>query len=122
MVTRWGMSVRLGPVTLAPRDDAFLNTPEAAFGMGQRPYSEATAQGIDAEVERILQEGYQQALKLLREHRDPLDRLARALVERETLEEQQILEVTGLPRAPQLDGAPRPREVIAAPGGPPTTT
>jgi cell division protease FtsH len=124
MVTRWGMSDRLGPVTLAPRDDGFLSSPEAAFGMGmgQRPYSEATAQGIDAEVERILQEGYQQALQLLREHRDPLDRLARALVERETLEEQQILEVTGLPRAPQLDGAPRPREVIAAPGGPPTTT
>src|SRR6266540_2176967 len=58
-VPRWGMSDALGPITLAPRDDGFLGTPEAAFGMGQRPYSEATAQAVDAEVERILQEGYQ---------------------------------------------------------------
>src|SRR5439155_7645510 len=103
MVTRWGMSDKLGPITLAGRDDGFLGTPEPAFGVAQRPYSEATAQEIDAEIERILREGYQQALKLLGEHRDPLDRLARALVERETLDEQEILQVTGLPRAPQLD-------------------
>src|SRR5579859_4814464 len=50
MVTRWGMSARLGPVTLAPREDPFLaRDPFAGMG-GSKPYSEATAEVIDAEV------------------------------------------------------------------------
>src|SRR5256712_2403539 len=58
MVTRWGMSEKLGPVTLSPREDPFLGRdPFASFG-ASRPYSEATAQVVDAEVERILQECY----------------------------------------------------------------
>src|SRR5207253_90163 len=52
MVTRWGMSEKLGPVTLAPRDDPFLRSADGFTGFGgSRPYSEATAEIIDAEVE-----------------------------------------------------------------------
>jgi ATP-dependent Zn protease len=49
MVTRSGMSARLGPVTLAPRDGGY--TGADGFGLGQpKPYSETTAEAIDAEV------------------------------------------------------------------------
>jgi cell division protease FtsH len=106
MVTRWGMSEKLGPVTLAPREDPFLSRdPFAGLGAG-RPYSEATAQLVDAEVERILQECYTDGVRLLREHRDALDRLAQALLERETLDEQEILKVTELKPAPRSAEAP----------------
>jgi cell division protease FtsH len=101
MVTRWGMSEKLGPVTLAPRDDGFLaRDPFGGFG-NSRPYSEATAQVVDKEVERILQECYTDGLALIREHRDALDQLARALLERETLDEQEIIKVTGIRPAPR---------------------
>jgi cell division protease FtsH len=104
MVTRWGMSEKLGPVTLAPRDDGFLA--RDPFGGGSRPYSEATAQVVDDEVERILQECYAQGLKLIRDHRDALDRLAQALLERETLDEQEIIKVSGIRPAPRTSNAP----------------
>jgi cell division protease FtsH len=113
MVTRWGMSDAVGPVTLAPRESPFLGgggTP--AFGQGT-PYSETTAALIDAEVRRILQEHYDEAVRLLGEHRSELDALAQALLEHETLEEEEILAVTGLRRAPE--------PVSAAPAGSPAS-
>ena len=106
MVTRWGMSEALGPVTLSPRDDAFLRG-ESFPGLGSgKPYSEATAKVVDDEVERILQECYTEGARLLREHRDALDRLAHKLLEQETLDEQEILRVTQLPPAPRTNEAP----------------
>lgn len=107
MVTRWGMSEKLGPVALAGRDNPYLSTD--AYGMGaSKPFSEATAQLVDAEVKRILDECYQEALELLRQHHDALERLVRTLLEQETLDEQEILRVTGLPRAPRLETMPVP--------------
>ena len=95
MVTRWGMSAKLGPVTLAPRDDPYLQ--QNSFGLGaSKPYSEDTAKTIDQEVERILQDCYAEGVELLRQHRDALDRLAAALLEHETLDEADILRVTGI--------------------------
>jgi cell division protease FtsH len=110
MVTRWGMSDALGPVTLAPRESPFLGGGggESPFGIG-KPYSETTAALIDAEVRRILQENYDEAVHLLREHRRELDALAEVLLERETLDEDEILAVTGL--------RPSPRPASAAPAG-----
>ncbi|HEY2592564.1 MAG TPA: ATP-dependent zinc metalloprotease FtsH [Chloroflexota bacterium] len=105
MVTRWGMSERLGPVTLAPRDDSFLRG-ESFPGLGSKPYSEATAKVVDDEVERILQECYAEGVRLLRAHREELDRLAQALLEHETLDEQEILRVTRLAPAPRTNEAP----------------
>ena len=104
MVTRWGMSDKLGMVQLAPRQNPYLG---GATGFGSdKPFSEETARIIDAEVLRIIGESHADALRLLREHRAQLDALVAALLERETLDEKEILEVTGLPPAPALETRP----------------
>jgi cell division protease FtsH len=108
MVTRWGMSERLGLVQLAPRDNPYLSGPSGYAGMGAKPFSEDTAEAIDAEVRRIINESHDEARRLLTAHRKQLDALAGALVARETLNEEEILKVTGLPPAPPLDTAMRP--------------
>jgi cell division protease FtsH len=102
MVTRWGMSERLGLVQLAPRENPYLSGPGAAYG-GSRPFSDETAEAIDKEVLKIINESHDAAKRLLSAHRKQLDALAEALVARETLSEQEILEVTGLPPAPPLE-------------------
>ncbi|MDQ2670359.1 MAG: AAA family ATPase, partial [Gemmatimonadota bacterium] len=101
MVTRWGMSERLGMVQLSARENPYLD----AMGAGpSRAFSEETARIVDAEVRRIIGESHDEAARLLTEHRPQLDALAEALMARETLGEREILEVTGLPPAPALDG------------------
>jgi len=104
MVTRWGMSDRLGMVQLAPKENPYLNVMGGWPG-GQRPFSEETAEAIDAEVMRIIGECHEEARRLLSEHRTELDALAEALLARETLDEEEILQVTGLPPAPALESA-----------------
>jgi cell division protease FtsH len=101
MVTRWGMSERLGLVQLAPRENPYLS--DSNGYAGTRPFSEVTAAAIDAEVLKIIGESHDEARRLLSEHRQQLDTLVEALLSRETLNEQEILEVTGLPPAPALD-------------------
>jgi cell division protease FtsH len=98
MVTRWGMSERLGMVQLAPPANPFLANVDGVAG--SRPYSEATAAAVDAEVQAIISTSHEDAVRLLRAHRSQLDALAQALLARETLDEQEILSVTGLPGAP----------------------
>ncbi len=100
MVTRWGMSDKVGLVQLAPRSNPYLGG-TAAFG-NDRPYSETTAHTIDMEVQRIIAESYMEACRLLRTHRKSLDALVEALLQRETLDENEILAVTGLPPAAEL--------------------
>jgi cell division protease FtsH len=101
MVTRWGMSDRLGLVQLAPRENPYLSVP-GGFGNTSQ-VSERTAEAVDAEVLKIINESYAEAKRLLTVYRKQLDALAEALVARETLNEQEILQVTGLPRARPLD-------------------
>jgi cell division protease FtsH len=104
MVTRWGMSDAIGMVQLAPRGNAYLGQ-AGSFG-GDRPFSDETAKLIDDEVHRIINGCHEQALRLLRENRASLDGLVRALLEKETLSEQEILDATGLPPAPELASRP----------------
>ncbi|HYV65647.1 MAG TPA: ATP-dependent zinc metalloprotease FtsH [Myxococcales bacterium] len=113
MVTRWGMSDRLGLVQLAPRENPYLGVTNGFAGT--RPFSEETARTIDAEVLRIINESHEEARRLLTEHRKQLDALAEALVARETLGEQEILQVTGLrfARSPERPAA----SAAAANGG-----
>jgi cell division protease FtsH len=99
MVTRWGMSDKLGMVQLAPRRNPYLG---AAFG-SDKSLSEETARTVDAEVARIIAESHERAKSLLRQHREQMDALVQALLARETLDEEQILEATGLPPAPELE-------------------
>jgi cell division protease FtsH len=99
MVTRWGMNDRIGPVSLAPKEDRFLTT-ETDFGLAGKPYSEATAELIDTEVRRLVEECFDEAVALLQKYRPELDNLARALLEHETLDEAGVIAATGLQPAP----------------------
>jgi cell division protease FtsH len=103
MVTRWGMSDRLGLVQLAPRDNPYLGS-QGAFS-GPKPFSEQTATAIDAEVSRIIGESHEEAKRLLTEHREALDALAQALLARESLDEHDVLQATGLERARRVPEA-----------------
>lgn len=99
MVTRWGMSDKLGMIELAPKVNPYLGTP-----MGQpNSFSEYTARTVDEEIHRIINECHDEARRLLQEYRSELDALAAALLSKETLDEQEILEVTGLPAAKPLE-------------------
>jgi len=96
------MSDRLGMVHLAPHENPYLagRSGLESFG-GSRPFSEETARAIDDEVHRIITECHAEAHRLLELNRAALDKLAEALLARETLDEQQIIEVTGLSTPPR---------------------
>lgn len=102
MVTRWGMSERLGMIQLAPAENQYLGGP-ASMNMAAKPFSEHTAKAIDEEVHKIIHECHEQARVLLQKYRKELDALANALLAQETLNEEEILKVTALPRAQPLD-------------------
>jgi len=87
MVTRWGMSERLGTISYSERDDPFTG---AVLATGSREYSENTASIIDEEVNRIVKWAYDRAIALLTEHRQTLDYIARSLRLHETLDAKQL--------------------------------
>jgi cell division protease FtsH len=91
MVLRSGMSEKLGPISFVAASDEGL---PPAFQ--QQPYSEATSELIDAEVRRIVEECHRDADRLLAEHRANLVSLAGALLERESLDEQEVRGAAGL--------------------------
>ena len=91
MVIRWGMSPKIGPLFFAGEDGA------GPLGLSQKPFSEATGALIDSEVKRIVEECLMEAQRLLAENRPKLDALARALLAEESLDEADVLRVTGLP-------------------------
>jgi cell division protease FtsH len=87
MVTRFGMSDRLGNVALGRQyANIFLGREIAA----ERDFSEETAALIDEEVRRLVNEAYQRATYLIRENRALLDRIARRLVEAETIDGEEL--------------------------------
>ncbi|HEX9056936.1 MAG TPA: ATP-dependent zinc metalloprotease FtsH [Ktedonobacterales bacterium] len=91
MVTRWGMSPRVGTVFFAGEREVFLGR---EMGLGQtREYSERTAATIDEEVRRIIESRYGYVEAVLSQHRDVLDKMAEMLLERETLEEGDLLKL-----------------------------
>ena len=101
MVTRWGMSEKLGAVEMAPRGNPFLGG-QAGYG-GGKYYSEETGKVIDAEILKIINESHDEAKRLMTVYRKQLDSLAGVLLERETLDDQEILKATGLPPAPRWE-------------------
>ncbi len=80
MVTRWGMSERLGKIALSEGSSSYLGDYETV-----QSYSDETAQQIDEEVKRIIDEQYQRILDLLHRERDLFERIVEALLEYETL-------------------------------------
>jgi cell division protease FtsH len=87
MVTRWGMSERLGPRTFGRSEELIFLGREISE---TRNYSEKIAEEIDDEVRRLIEEAQERARSVLREHRDLLDKLANVLLEVETLEGESL--------------------------------
>jgi len=90
IVTRYGMTDRLGHVALEKDRRSFLATDQPYYGPQERSYSDETAAAIDEEVKRIVDETFDRTVKLLRERRDTLERIARRLLEKETLDEREM--------------------------------
>ncbi len=87
MVTRWGMSERLGTISFSEREDPFAGT---ALAASSHEYSEQTASIIDEEVNHIVKWAYDRAVGLVVSHRETLDRMARSLRLHETLDAKQL--------------------------------
>jgi cell division protease FtsH len=127
MVCEWGMSERMGMVEYGEHEDyVFLGRDISRA----RDYSEATAQEIDQEVRRLLDEAYQTAKQTLVTHRDKLDVIAKALLEFETLDGAQIKEIVQYghminppgprpPAGPKMQPEKPPKQVIAPDVAPP---
>lgn len=92
MITSWGMSPKLGPVSYkSSDDDPFLGREMHQ----QRQFSEHTQELIDGEVARILGESSERATSLLTEKKDELERVTRSLLEKEELSEKEIEDLIG---------------------------
>ena len=94
MVERWGMSEKVGFLTVTPQNGQSPLLP------GSEPVSQATQELIDREVRRIVDEEQDATERLLATNRDRLDTLADALLERETLDEADAYAVAGIEREP----------------------
>ena len=100
MVTKWGLSEKLGPLMYDEDDgEVFLGM---SAGVKPKPHSQQTAKAIDEEVRRIIDECYAEAKRLLTESEDKLHLMANALIEFETLLPEQIDDIMAgaKPRAP----------------------
>ena len=86
MVSEWGMSSRVGPMAWSSSGEVFLGEDL----LHSRNYSDETARVIDEEVERILREQEERCRATLREHRNGLDLVARALLEHETIDGSEV--------------------------------
>jgi cell division protease FtsH len=106
MVGRWGMSERIGPLTVLPPEGQ-----EQPFGGldGSGP-APATRELIDVEARKIVDECYTEAVRTLQAHRDQLDRLAHRLLDRESLDADEAYAAAGVARdaRPDLTADGRP--------------
>ncbi len=93
MVTRWGMSEQIGAIFLAGEREVFLGR-DGSLGQAKE-HSERLASQVDQEIQRIIGERYAAVRDLLQQHRDQLEQLAQALVEREVVEQEELQRITG---------------------------
>jgi cell division protease FtsH len=102
MVTEYGMSDRLGPLTLGQKQDqVFLGRDFASHP----DYSDQVAFEIDSEIRQLIDKAHDEALEILTEHRAKLDQIAAALIEKETIEKEDLVAVLeGLQKRPQREG------------------
>ena len=114
MVCAYGMSDKLGPVKYDERSEHIYLGRDITRN---ESCSEATRQEIDKEVSRIIREGHDRAVQILTEKRDLLDKLALALLEKETMSADEIRSLLDLP---EFEDAPRhvPRNVATDDGQP----
>jgi cell division protease FtsH len=93
MVCNWGMSEELGPQTFGSNEEILFFGREVSRSQN---ISEETARRIDMEVNRFLRTAFDEAMSILETHRDKLDLIANTLLERETLDEQEINDLINL--------------------------
>ncbi len=105
MVTKYGMSERLGSVAYDRDPRTFLMGPDLPVPPREQDYAEETAAAIDDEVRLLVQHAMDCALAILREKRGILERSARRLLEKETLDEKELTELIGPPVGPPLKAA-----------------
>jgi cell division protease FtsH len=101
MVCEWGMAEELGPVAYGQEDEPIFLGKEIAR---HKDYSEDTAQRIDRAVKRILDQAQMLAREILEARKGELEKLADALLARETLVDDEIRSILGLP--PRENPAP----------------
>src|SRR5713101_5574818 len=103
MVTRYGMSEKLGNVAYDRDPHTLLTGSDLPSPPHERDYAEKTAATVDEEVRAIVEKAFQRALGLLKERRAVLDRTAQRLLEKETLEEAELTQLANHPepRSPQ---------------------
>ena len=111
MVKEWGLSPLLGPIGYGSDGPAYLSGPMLGI---ERPYAEGTQQVIDQEVTRLLTEAEETAHSLLSEHRDALDDVIAALLEKETISGDELAEIVGS-RQRDPNGTKRPIESTGHP-------
>jgi len=105
MVTRYGMSERLGNVALEKDERSFLSPNPLGTGVRERSYSDETATVIDDEVRMTVDQVFERTVALLRERRDLLERTARRLLEKETLDEAELQQLVGSDRTSAIEQA-----------------
>jgi len=108
MVTQYGMSEKLGPLSFGKKDEMIFLGREISE---QRNYSDEVAAKIDAEVRAIIDHAYQRAKEALVKHRDVLDKLAALLVEKETIEGEEFETLFAGVLPPRGSAGPTPRRV-----------
>jgi cell division protease FtsH len=101
MICEYGMSETLGPLTFGKKEEEIFLGREIAQ---HRDYSEETARKIDIEVNNLIGENYQKTHKLIGENLTVLNKLAKALLERETLDGSEIEEIVGNKRKKRQTG------------------
>ena len=111
MVCQFGMSEKLGMVQYGEDNDYVFLGKEM---IRSKDYSENTAQEIDEEVKRLIDEGYQRANQIITDNRDKLEIIANSLLEYETLDGSQVADIvkTGsfTPPSPPQDPTPSEKE------------
>jgi cell division protease FtsH len=119
MVTRYGMTDALGPMVYAENEgEVFLGRSVTKT----TTMSEETMRKVDAEVRRIIDEQYVIARQLIETHQDKMHVMAKALLEWETIDADQIDDImNGKPPRPPKDWAPIPPKA-GGPGGTPVST
>jgi cell division protease FtsH len=105
MVTRYGMSEKLGNVAYDRDPRTFMTGPDLPSLPHERDYAEKTAATVDEEVRANVEKAFQRALGLLKERRTVLDRTARRLLETETLEEMELMRLVNDPAAQSSQAA-----------------
>jgi len=100
MICEWGMSGSLGPIAYGQKEEPIFLGKEIAR---HKDYSEDTARAIDKEVRVIVEASLTRAQELLTEHRTELALLAKTLVQKETLDDNQIRELLKMPARPRTE-------------------